>query len=231
MRARIGAGLAGWLAGLAPLVAVNVASYIGLLSYDESVLAGALGLFGGIALGGILSGALGARRGRGLAGAAVGGGIAAALYATTIIALMFGTGYRDTAPPLIADHPIRVSVAILFCGAVLLAIALAAGTLAGRGSAPQAGYAPGQRTPLAPRMGVPTRALYGQLQPPARVPSTPAASRQRSRDQQEASGPYGAEDASVYAPSRRHGAEGMSRPVAPRQGPPDGQGRYDERRG
>jgi hypothetical protein len=231
MRARIGAGVAGWLAGLAPLVAVNVASYIGLLSYDELVPAGALGLFGGIALGGILSGALGARRGGAMAGAAVGGGIAAVLYAATIFALLFGTGHRASAPQLIAAHPIRASVAILFCGALLLTVALAAGTIVGRGSMRAPESVPGQRAPGAPRLGVPTRALNGQPQPPARVPSTPVASRQRLWGQQDASGPYGAEDASVYAPGRRGGAEGMSRPVAPRRGGLDGQGRYDQRRG
>jgi hypothetical protein len=136
MAARIVGGIVGWLLSLLPLVAVNVADYFGLFSYDEAALAAAAALFFGLLLGGIVSGRIGGRRradgSGGAGGASLAGGIAALLYSVTLIGLMIGSGYRDTAPPLIAEHPLRISVVIVFFAALLLAIAFITGLLMGR---------------------------------------------------------------------------------------------------
>ena len=230
MRARIGAGIAGWLIAVVPLVGVNIAAYAGVFGYDTPLAAGMIALVGGIVLGGALSGALAGRRGGGVAGAAVGGGSAALLYAVTIIALMFSTSYFASAPPLIAEHPIGASVAVVFCAALLLAVALLVGTLVGGESASQSAAARNQLArSQAPRPTVPLSGLPGQQWEAPRVSSTPITSRQRPPSEAPQWASYDDDGQARY--SQRHmDAERISRPVAPRQrgvAP----GHYDDRRG
>lgn len=139
MRRFVG-GILGWLVGVLPLIAVNVAGAMAFLDDETAALAGTGALLGGMLLGGVIAGAMGGRGSReksGGAGAAlVSGGLAAALYAGTLFALVAGASQIGVAPDVVAEHPIRVGAAILCLGAVLLAVALTAGALAGRG--PQA---------------------------------------------------------------------------------------------
>jgi hypothetical protein len=199
MRAWIVAGIAGWLAGLLPLVGVNVANYEGLLGYQQSALAGAVALFGGTLLGGLVAGWLGGRQGRGIAGAWPAGGSAALLYAVTIIGVRLVAGFVNSASPLLTEN-----LAALFCAALLLAIALAVGMLVDRGgrgatsSLPlgeQRAFAP-PRSPNLPRPAAP---------PP---PSRPAHSRAPYPSTPSGAGRFGAPPAdpdadALYAASRR----------------------------
>lgn len=131
MRARISGGIAGWLIGVVPLIVVNILDYQGLFAFQDAVVAGLVALIGGILLGGIVAGLLGGRAG-GVLAATTSGAIAAMLYAVTLIGLVIGTGVLDTASPLIALHPLRISMALLFLATILLAIAIATGAIVGR---------------------------------------------------------------------------------------------------
>ena len=115
--ARVAGGIAGWLIGLLPLIAVNIAGNAGALSADDAVLAGAAALLGGLLLGGIIAGAVGGRptrtRSGGVTGAFISGGIAALLYAVALIALVIGAGRAEAAPQIVAEHPIRMSAAVV----------------------------------------------------------------------------------------------------------------------
>lgn len=152
--ARVAGGIAGWLIGLLPLIAVNIAGKIGTLSADDAVLAGAVALLGGLLLGGIVAGAVGGRPARtrpgGVTGAFISGGIAALLYAVALIALVIGAGRAGAAPAVVAEHPIRMSAAVVFLAALLLAIAVVTGAIAGRG---HQGAAAHQDAPPLPRYG------------------------------------------------------------------------------
>jgi len=132
MWAWIGAGIAGWLVSLLPLVGVNVAAYNGLFGYEVPATAGAFALLGGILLGGLVTGLIAGRKGQGLRAAAVSGGCAALLYVGSVIALVYGTGYLDAAQALIAAHPERLAIAVVFCGALLFAVAFLVGAFTGR---------------------------------------------------------------------------------------------------
>lgn len=132
--ARVAGGIAGWLIGLLPLLAVNVAAYLGTFSTDDAIFAGELTLVGGLLLGGIIAGVIGARPTRtqpgGVTGAFVSGGIAALLYAVTLVSLVIGASLLGVAPGVVGEHPIRVSAAVVFLAALLAAIAVAAGMIA-----------------------------------------------------------------------------------------------------
>src|SRR5215469_14849788 len=84
-------GVAGWIIGALPLIAVNIATYLGFY-IDNPVLVGATALLAGLILGGIASGFIGGRPTRWVSGGAIGAGISgsisALLYAVTIIALV-----------------------------------------------------------------------------------------------------------------------------------------------
>ncbi|MGZ3677172.1 MAG: hypothetical protein ACXWQR_01210 [Ktedonobacterales bacterium] len=155
MRARIGGGIAGWLIGVVPLIVVNALDYQGLFAFQDAVVAGLVALIGGIVLGGIVAGLLGGRAG-GTTAAATAGTVAAVLYAATLISLVIGTGILDSASPLIALHPLRISMALLFLATILLAIAIATGAIVGRraNAAPTASpmyhSVPLNRTPQSP---------------------------------------------------------------------------------
>lgn len=131
MRARISGGIVGWLIGVVPLIVVNVLDYQGMFAFQDAVVAGLAALIGGIVIGGIAAGLLGGRAG-GVLSATTSGIIAATLYAVTLIGLVIGTGILDTASPLIALHPLRISMVLIFLATILLAIAIATGAIVGR---------------------------------------------------------------------------------------------------
>ncbi len=136
MSRRIAGGLMGWVAGALPLAAVNVADYLGIFSFSEGVLAGTVALLAGIFLGGVVAGSVGGRpehgRPGGASDAAVSGGIAAALFAVSVILLMAGTAVRDSAFNFDAMVLVRFALAVVFFAALLMGVALIAGAVAGR---------------------------------------------------------------------------------------------------
>jgi hypothetical protein len=176
MRARIYGGIAGWLIGVVPLIVVNALDYQGLFAFQDAVVAGLIALIGGIVLGGIAAGLLGGRAG-GTIAATTSGAVAAVLYAITLISLVIGTGILDSASPLIALHPLRMSMALLFLAAILLAVAIATGTIVGRranaapATSPTYHSIPLNRTPQAP---------YDVYR--GRLPSQPHHTQSRPRD-------------------------------------------------
>ena len=131
MRARILGGLAGWIVGALPLVIVNLVGFAGSLSPDQAALAGAIGLIGGVILGGAIAGFTGGRSGA-VGGALLSGGIAALLYVASVAGLLFVADTQGALPNIILAHPIRVGVAVLCVGAVLLLIALLTGFFSSR---------------------------------------------------------------------------------------------------
>lgn len=160
MRRFVG-GILGWLVGVLPLIAVNVAGAMAFLDDETAALAGTGALLGGMLLGGVIAGVFGGRgspeKSGGAGAALVSGGLAAALYAGTLFALVAGASQIGVAPDVVAAHPIRVGAAILCLGAVLLAVALTAGALAARGPRADAHAALPLRT--------------SNVQPPARQPA------------------------------------------------------------
>ncbi|MFI5272626.1 MAG: hypothetical protein ACHQ4H_06285 [Ktedonobacterales bacterium] len=176
MRARITGGVVGWFVAILPLVAVNVANIAAIFNFQEMVLAGAVAIAVGLLLGGALAGALGGRRRPrnrgGAVGGAAAGGIFAALYLVTLLVLLALSSAFDSAPVLLQDGfwgIIRMLTALAFVAALPIAVAVAAGTLAGR------------RPParVASNAGLRTRAAGGAPAPgqPMRLPSVPGAHR------------------------------------------------------
>lgn len=131
MAARVWGGVAGWIVGLLPLVAANVADHFIEFDTNELLLLGAAVLISGILLGGIVSASLGGRTRDGKPGgvpaAGWSGGVAAALYAATIIGIVLSGRLVSSEPTLIAEHPLRASGVVLFLAALMLAVALAVG--------------------------------------------------------------------------------------------------------
>jgi hypothetical protein len=161
MSGRIAGGLAGWIAGVLLLVAVNVADFVGIFSFDEAVLAGTIALLAGTVLGGVVAGIIGGRPRAGQPGGAAAafpsGIVAALLFGTSVLALKITSGIRDSAYNLSAQEWLRYAVTIVFFSALLLGVALLAGALAGRRSAagtmPTASSAYRQSAPSSPRPG------------------------------------------------------------------------------
>ena len=161
MAARIGGGLAGWLAGILPLLVVDALEYFGVYYFAQPALAGAVALAGGILLGGITAGAIGGRASRrragGATGAAVSGGLAAIFYAITLIAVLYVARAQDAPPAVIARHPIRFSAAILFFAVLLMGAAVLMGAISGRRQTGReydsASYAPPVRPDSMPMRG------------------------------------------------------------------------------
>jgi hypothetical protein len=135
MRRRVIGGIAGWIIGALPLIAVNIATYLGFY-IDNPILIGATALLAGLILGGIASGFIGGLPGRWVSGGAIGagisGGISALLYAVTIIALVIFAPNLGGLPALPVDQLVHVIVAVLFCAALLLGISMLTGVFAGR---------------------------------------------------------------------------------------------------
>ena len=136
MARRIAGGIAGWLIGLLPLIAVNVAAYLGMFSGDDTLLVRELLPVVGLLLGGIVAGIVGSRPTAtqlgGVTGAFYTGGIAALLYAVTAIGLIVGTTLLGVAPEAFVEQPIRIGAAALFLAALLAAIAVVTGAIASR---------------------------------------------------------------------------------------------------
>jgi hypothetical protein len=128
--AHVRGGIAGWLVGALPLVGVNVAGFLGLFSFQDTLVAGGIALLGGILLGGIAAGSIAGRARAALAS----GGIAALLFVFTIVALEVVTAVTDVAPPLVAagenvQDAIRAVAVLVFAAALLLAVSLVTGTI------------------------------------------------------------------------------------------------------
>src|SRR6185312_15455559 len=132
----IAGGIAGWLAAVLPLLGVNIAGYANVFDTETAVVAGASALIGGILLGGIVTGLIAGRSSAARAGGATmvlpAGSMAGALYAISLVAVVMVAIRTNAAPAVVAEHPIRITVAILCLGAILLGISLAVGMVAGR---------------------------------------------------------------------------------------------------
>lgn len=133
---RIAGGIAGWLAAIVPLFGVNLAGYAGAIDSGTAVIAGAAALFGGILLGGLVTGVLGGRRTAMAAGGAtsalIASAVAAALYVVSLVGVVVVASRFGAAPEVVATHPLRISGAIVFLGAILLGLSLLVAMLAGR---------------------------------------------------------------------------------------------------
>lgn len=198
MRARIGAGIAGWFVSLVPTLAVNAAAYTGILGYQEAALANAVAFFGGLLLGGVVAGRLGARAG--IAGAAQAGGITAALYAVSLVGLILGVGSIKTSF-LFADAPLAVAGAVAFLALIQLGAALLTGAVAGRAAV----QAPAPRAPQSrPRPVYADPRGYAQRPPSVPQRRGPYDSGPRVQGSERADRGGRGDDA-VYAGRRRSG--------------------------
>jgi hypothetical protein len=238
---RVWAGVLGGVAGILPLLLVNLAVNAGgalggveAFAAQDALALGILALLGGVALGGGLAGWLAGRAG-GTAAAGLSGALAAALYAVTVILLLVGGAKQGWGPPVAAIHPIRVSAAIILVACLLLGVALIAGALASRGGmvAPaDPPAAPMRRSPPAPRPAAPYRSARDGRPNPGPNYGLPYGSRQRpdfGQDFGQDAGPDYGEPASRSRPigTRPYGGydrAGDPRAPAPptRPRPPDG---------
>lgn len=129
-------GIAGGACALLPLLVVNVLGYLGLLTSEDALLAGALALIAGPPVGGVVAGLLGARpRARhavAAGGALVAGLIAGGVYLATLLGVVVVAAQLGAEPLLLAEHPLRVGGALVCVATVLAAIALGVGALVGR---------------------------------------------------------------------------------------------------
>ena len=160
--AHVRGGIAGWLVGALPLVAVNVAGFLGIFNFQDTLVAGGIALLGGILLGGIVAGGIAGRARAALAS----GGIAALLFVLTIIVLEVVTAVTDVAPPLVADgenmqDTIRAVAVLVFAAALLLAVALVTGTIRNAPDRDLAHSRPARRE---------SHPRTGQIAPPAPIP-------------------------------------------------------------
>lgn len=133
MAGRIIGGLSGWLISLAPLILVNALTLVTALSPDLIPIAGGASLIAGIALGGLAAGLIGGRRGDGWGGV-VAGGIAAALFAASLIGLMYLLRAQHVLPYLLEQHPVRAMGAIGFVACLVVALAAGVGAFSARRS-------------------------------------------------------------------------------------------------
>jgi hypothetical protein len=189
----IAGGIAGWLAAVLPLIGVNIAGYNNMVYGDAAVVAGAVALFGGILLGGVVAGWMAGRptseRAGGAAAALPAGLVAGILFIISLIAVIIIAIRLDAAPALVADHYLRITVAIICLGAILMGIALLVGMLVGRTSAaprtqPQASRPePMSRQPMQPRYPSPS-APYASQQRMGSDPRYRDSAHQNSYEQQ-----------------------------------------------
>lgn len=128
---RIIGGLSGWLLSLAPLVMVNMLAFTHVIQPADTPLAGGAALLAGIALGGMVAGLLGGRRGGGWGGT-VAGMVAGALFAGSLIGLMYQLRAQNVLPYLLALHPVRAVGAIGFVACILMIVAAGFGLVSAR---------------------------------------------------------------------------------------------------
>jgi hypothetical protein len=229
MGRRVIGGIAGWIIGALPLIAVNIATYLGFY-IDNPVLIGAAALLAGLILGGITSGYIGGRPGPWVSGGAVGagisGGISALLYAVTIIALVIFAPSLGGLPQLSADQLVHTIIAVLFCAALLLGTSMLTGVLAWRGQAKDEEEERQSMTPLhyQNQMSMPRQPnqMYNNPEKPS---SRPVRRDEGRRSQPTAAGgsegyrgyePPAGQGGGYYYDDRRYQATKPSRPSGPR---------------
>ena len=129
-------GIGGWLAAMAPLLGVNIAGYASVFDSNTAVIAGAAALFGSILLGGLATGLIAGRPSSGRTGAASAtlpaGVLAAFLYIISLITVVMVAIRIGAAPTVVAEHPLRISGAVVCLGAILLGMSLLVGVLTGK---------------------------------------------------------------------------------------------------
>lgn len=203
---RIAGGIAGWLAAVAPLLGVNIAGYANILDSDTAVIAGASALFGGILLGGVISGLIAGRPNTTADAPRVGGAmvalpagiLAGLLYVASLVVVVFVATRTDAAPAVVVEHPLRITGAIICLGAMLVGISLLAGTLMGRRS--------GQSETVSQR--APHYSAQASRQPMARQPA-PTQPRYTDHADQQARGAINASSNNSY-----NGYEGYREPAS-----------------
>ena len=172
----IAGGIAGWLAAMAPLLGVNIAGYANVFDSNTAVIAGAAALFGGILLGGLAPGLI---AGRPSPSSACAGGapatlpagvLAAFLYSISLITVVMVAIRVGAAPTVVAEHPLRISGAIVCLGAILLGMSLLVGMLTGKRTGQGTSQAQSQARPVVQqgmaRPGQPSRSAYpGETSP------------------------------------------------------------------
>jgi hypothetical protein len=174
--AQVREGITGWICAVLPLIIVNALGYVGLLNTEEALIAGAVALVGGPLVGGAVAGLLGGRPQPGHPGGATGalpaGAIAGSLYLISLLGLVEVATEVGVAPPLLAQHPLRVGLAALCLSCILAAVTLGAGALAARRASLGASQ-PGVAVPQAQSPGpVPARTGH---QPSAATAARPTA--------------------------------------------------------
>jgi len=131
-------GIAGWLAAMAPLLGVNIAGYANVFDSNTAVIAGGAALLGSILLGGLVTGLIAGRSSSARAGGALAtlpaGILAAFLYIISLIMVVMVAIRVGAAPTVVAEHPLRISGAVVCLGAILLGMSLLVGVLTGKRS-------------------------------------------------------------------------------------------------
>ncbi|HEY1390065.1 MAG TPA: hypothetical protein VGF38_16120 [Ktedonobacterales bacterium] len=129
-------GIAGWLAAMAPLLGVNIAGYANVFDSNTAVIAGAVALLGSILLGGLVTGLIAGRSSSARAGGVLAtmpaGVLAAFLYSISLITVVMVAIRVEAAPTVVAEHPLRISGAVVCLGAILLGMSLLIGVLTGK---------------------------------------------------------------------------------------------------
>lgn len=239
MAAGIRGGVAGWLVAILPLLTVNALNYFGVYYMPDPIVAGLAALFGGLVLGGAVAALLGGRRRAGLPGAATSGITAAVLYAASLLALLAVARGSDAPPPLVAEHPIRVSAGILFFAALLLLVALVTGAVrgsreSGPGPARATGVYPQHRGAAsfsAPRQGpaMPYSGARGATGTPSGATRPRVSAQQPPHSGPTRYGGYGDDDG--YREYGEYGEYGESpRPSRPLRGAPSEGARQSDQR-
>jgi hypothetical protein len=114
-----------------PLLVVNVLGYAGLLDSRVALLAGALALFGGPLLGGVVAGFFAGRALHALI-PLVTGMLAGGVYLVVLLALVVVALQTGTEPLILAEHPLRVGGAMVSLATLLAMVTLGIGWLARR---------------------------------------------------------------------------------------------------
>ena len=227
MLARIFGGVGGWLVSALLLVLVNLIALGGALDLGQDVALGAIGIFGGVILGGAVAGYLGSRPRRGSAsnagGALLSGGLAALLYALSVGGFLEYAGQQGNLPNIVLEHPIRMGLAVICVSALLMVVALLVGAVSHRGSrVPTAPTQPTTRLGASRAYGQPnapyapsSRPLYTAPPSRGRVPAMPPASRQNERYPTESRSTGDNPPGSTPAPRSRPLASGGREPYEP----------------